>query len=76
MNTPLARNVKCRELRLHGATCLDSDILSVSAYPLPQHESQLQNSKKGVTPAKAGVQKFLKRMDSRFRGNDNPGILQ
>jgi hypothetical protein len=31
---------------------------------------QLQNSKKGVTPAKAGVQKFLKRLDSRFRGND------
>ena len=32
---------------------------------------QLQNSIKGVTPAKAGVQKFLKRLDSRCRGNDN-----
>jgi hypothetical protein len=32
--------------------------------------------KKGVTPAKAGVQKFLKRLDSRFRGNDNLGLLQ
>jgi hypothetical protein len=36
----------------------------------------LQNSKKGVTPAKAGVQKLLKRLDSRFRGNDNLGLLQ
>jgi len=35
-----------------------------------------QNFKKGVTPAKAGVQKFLKRLDSRFRGNDNCGLLQ
>jgi hypothetical protein len=32
--------------------------------------------KKGVTPAKAGVQKFLKRLDSRFRGNDYLGLLQ
>ena len=31
---------------------------------------------KGVTPAKAGVQKFLKKLDSRFRGNDNPGFSQ
>ena len=31
---------------------------------------------KSVTPAKAGVQKFLKRLDSRFRGNDNLGLLQ
>ena len=37
---------------------------------------QLQNSIKGVTPAKAGVQKFLKRLDSRFRGNDNLVLLQ
>jgi len=37
---------------------------------------QLQNSKNGVTPAKAGVQKLLKRLDSRFRGNDNLGLLQ
>ena len=37
---------------------------------------QLQNSTKGVTPAKAGVQKSLKRLDSRFRGNDNIGLLQ
>jgi hypothetical protein len=37
---------------------------------------QLQNSKKGVTIAKAGVQKLLKRLDSRFRGNDNLGLLQ
>jgi hypothetical protein len=28
-----------------------------------------KTQKKGVTPAKAGVQKFLKRLDSRFRGN-------
>jgi hypothetical protein len=26
--------------------------------------------KKGVTPAKAGVQKLLKRLDSSFRRND------
>jgi hypothetical protein len=32
--------------------------------------------KKGVAPAKAGVQKFLKILVSRFRGNDNPGLLQ
>ena len=32
--------------------------------------------KKGVTPAKAGAQKFLKRLDSRFRGNDYLGLLQ
>ena len=38
--------------------------------------SQLQNSINGVTPAKAGVQKFLKRLDFRFRGNDNLGLLQ
>jgi hypothetical protein len=25
-----------------------------------------------VTPAKAGVQKSLKSLDSRFRGNDDP----
>jgi len=31
--------------------------------------------KKGVTPAKAGVQKLLNRLDSRFRGNDNLGLL-
>jgi hypothetical protein len=37
---------------------------------------QLQNSKKGVTPAKAVVQKFLKRLDSRFHGNDNLGLMQ
>ncbi|MDP2839544.1 MAG: glycosyltransferase family 39 protein [Syntrophales bacterium] len=37
---------------------------------------QLQNSIIGVTPAKAGVQKFLKRLDSRFHGNDNLGLLQ
>jgi hypothetical protein len=37
---------------------------------------QWQNTKKGVTPAKAGAQKFLKRLDSRFRGNDNLGLLQ
>ena len=36
----------------------------------------MQNSIKGVTPAKAGVQKFLKRLDSRFRGNDNLVLLQ
>ena len=36
----------------------------------------LQNSIKGVTPAKAGVQKLLKRLDSRFRGNDKLGLLQ
>ena len=30
----------------------------------------LAKPKIGVTPAKAGVQKFLKRLDSRFRGND------
>jgi len=36
----------------------------------------LQNSTKSVTPAKAGVQKFLKRLDSRFRGNDKLGVLQ
>jgi len=27
-----------------------------------------------VTLAKAGVQKALKRMDSRFRGNDHSGL--
>ena len=37
---------------------------------------QLQNPPRGVTPAKAGVQKFLKRLDFRFRGNDNLGLLQ
>jgi hypothetical protein len=37
---------------------------------------QLQNSINGVTPAKAGVQWFFKRLDSRFRGNDNLGLLQ
>jgi len=36
----------------------------------------MQNSIKGVTPTKAGVQKLLKRLDSRFRGNDNLGLLQ
>ena len=30
---------------------------------------------KTVTPAKAGVQKVLKILDSRLRGNDNPGLL-
>jgi zinc protease len=39
-------------------------------------QRQLQNSKKGVSPAKAGVQKSLNRLDSRFRGNDNRGFLQ
>ena len=38
--------------------------------------SELQNSTKGVTPAKAGVQKSLKRLDSRFRGNDKLVVLQ
>jgi hypothetical protein len=36
---------------------------------------QMQNSKKGVTHAKAGVQGFSQRMDSRFRGNDKLGLL-
>jgi hypothetical protein len=31
---------------------------------------------KVVTPAKAGVQKSMKRLDSRFRGNDILGVLQ
>ena len=47
----------------------------VKSYQLKQLR-QLQNSIIGVTPAKAGVQKFLKRLDSRFRGNDNLGLLQ
>jgi hypothetical protein len=38
--------------------------------------NQLQNLKKAVTPAKAGVQRSMKRLDSRFRGNDVPGVLQ
>jgi len=38
--------------------------------------SQLQNSINGATPAKSVAQKFLKRLASRFRGNDNPGLLQ
>ncbi len=29
-----------------------------------------------VTPAKAGVQNALKRLDSRLRGNDAEGLLQ
>ena len=37
---------------------------------------QLQNSINGATPAKSVAQKFLKRLASRFRGNDNPGLLQ
>jgi hypothetical protein len=32
--------------------------------------------KKGVVPAKAGVQKSLKILDSRFRWNDDLGLLQ
>lgn len=44
----------------------------------------LQNSTTGIAPAKAGVQKFLKRLDSRtcsgsrsgIRGNDRRGLLQ
>ena len=36
---------------------------------------QLQNSKQDVTPAKAGVQRFFHRLDSRFRGNDERGLL-
>jgi len=27
-----------------------------------------------VTPAKAGIQKSLKKLDSRFRGNDSKGF--
>jgi hypothetical protein len=33
-------------------------------------------TQKTVTPAKAGVQKVLKILDSRLRGNDKPGLLQ
>jgi hypothetical protein len=32
--------------------------------------------KKGVASTNAGGQKFSKILDSRFRGNDNPGLLQ
>ncbi len=35
--------------------------------------AELANS---VTPAKAGVQKFLKNLDSGFRRNDAQGLLQ
>jgi hypothetical protein len=35
----------------------------------------LQNSIKASPSAKAGVQKFLKRLDSRFRGNDKLGLF-
>jgi hypothetical protein len=40
------------------------------------YNEAIANLKKGVTPAKAGVQKFLNRLDSRLRGNDNLGLLQ
>jgi hypothetical protein len=29
-----------------------------------------------VTPAEAGVQNAAKRLDSRFRGNDDPALLE
>jgi hypothetical protein len=32
--------------------------------------------KEGVTPAKAGGQKFLKKLDSSLRENDNLGLMQ
>ena len=32
-----------------------------------------QKGRKGVTPAKAGVQKYSNFLDSRFRGNDEKG---
>jgi hypothetical protein len=38
-------------------------------------EEPIAKFKKDVSPAKAGVQKYLKRLDSRFRGNDNLGLL-
>jgi hypothetical protein len=37
---------------------------------------QLQNSINGVTPGKAGVQKFLERLDTGFPRNDKLGLLQ
>ena len=37
-------------------------------------QRQLQNSL-GVTPAKVGVQEYVKKLDSRFRGNDNLGLM-
>ena len=36
----------------------------------------LANLSTFVTPAKAGVQNALKRLDSGFRRNDNTGLLQ
>jgi len=41
-----------------------------------KYVSQLHNLNKCVTLAKAGVQKISKKLDSRFRGNDNIGLLQ
>jgi hypothetical protein len=35
-------------------------------------ERQLQNSKKGVTHAKARGPAAMEKLDSRFRGKDNP----
>ena len=34
-----------------------------------------QKVSKAVTPAKAGVHKWLSFLDSRFRGNDNNGCF-
>jgi len=38
-------------------------------------EEPLTELKKVSPPSIAGVQKFLKRLDSRLRGNDNFGLL-
>jgi len=35
----------------------------------------MQKVSKAVTPAKAGVQKWLIFLDSRFRGNDEKGCF-
>jgi hypothetical protein len=55
-----------------SANQIESKMIS----PYSGLSSQLQNSKKGFTPAKAGVQKFSKRLDSRFHGNEIPQVLQ
>jgi len=44
--------------------------------PLVKLLEALAKLNKTVTPAKAGVQNVLKRLDSCFRRNDGEGLLQ
>ena len=66
-----------REIRTSGSVEGPGRVISLVPRPkIKAFPNQLQNSKKAVTPAKAGVQRSMKRLDSRFRGNDVPGVLQ